>query len=477
MTNEKVMDAMKNISKAKQVDNAELGITQQYKRSLYDSDSSKKAYKNKVFGDRATYNDPISGKTLHKSQNAAQNKYHMKNENGENVSKKWAEHSAETDHVTALKDAHDKAKYNPFLSDSDFKEIMNSEDNYRIIPKSFNTSKGQESDLKIVFKKDSEITVEGKRQIIHDKIKSDITLHSKFAAKTAENMAHEFISGSADTLAQSAIPLTAEAVRHMVNVAQKKESMGEAAKEMGRITMDVAVVGGTNKLLVDAVTKQFLNSNNPALCSLANNNGVAQIITVAAIVKESAVKYVNGEIDGSQFIEEVGEKGMTMTAGMIGGAVGKEIGGWIGLVAGGAFGPGGMLVGYVAGEIVGEVLGAIITTIACGAIVSAYQISKTLDNYKEKEKRTRVLEREALKEMEKQRMVFKTIVQRENRRWDEQIIAGFDEMVSCACEATFNIQGVTEGLDKIMALFGKTVRFKTIEDYESQLSMPLKLKL
>ena len=72
-----------------------LGVTQDYDRSNYDSASAKRTYKEKAFGDSAVITDPTTGEILHKSQTAAQNKYHMKNDDGENISKKWANHSTE----------------------------------------------------------------------------------------------------------------------------------------------------------------------------------------------------------------------------------------------------------------------------------------------------------------------------------------------------------------------------------------------
>ena len=124
------LDAMVTLSNATQIANSNLGITQEYNKEnrdkLWDSTKGKAEYKDNQFGDKQTYNDPITGKILHKSQKASQNKYHMRNEDGELVSSKWAEHSAETDHVNALKDVHDRVKHNPFLTDDDFKEIMNS---------------------------------------------------------------------------------------------------------------------------------------------------------------------------------------------------------------------------------------------------------------------------------------------------------------------------------------------------------------
>lgn len=402
----------------------------------------------------------------------------MKNQDGENISAKWAEHSAETDHVVALKDAHDTAKHNPFLSDDDFKEIMNTDENYRILSKSMNTSKGDKSDIEVIIDKNSDLSAKGKLEVAKGKVKADAALQARFAARTAKNMAGEFASGAADTLVAAAIPLTVESVREMVEVAKGEKTIGDAAKEMRKVVVETAVVGGTNKLLVHAVTTQFLNSNNPMLQNLAGCGGVSQIIATAAIVKESAMRYINGEIDAQEFVEEVGEKGAHMVAGMVGGAVGREIGFWVGATLGSMILPGaGTVAGAVAGEVIGNILGTIITTVACSAILSAYRISKTLDDYKIKERQMRGLEAETVREMENQRNIFKSIVEKENKEWDRQVMKDFDELLGCVCEATFDIDGVTEGLDKVMAVFGKSVRFHTIEEYEAQLSRPLKIRL
>lgn len=473
-------EAAKNLSMMEQQANSSLGITQEYnkenKDKLWDSQKGKTDYKYKMFGDKETYADPISGKVLHKSQKAAQNKYHMKNSEGENISTKWAEHSAETDHINALKDVHDAAKRNPFLSDSDFKEIMNSDGNYRILSKKDNTSKGEQNDWQIITDKDNGMSSEARVQMAKEKIRSDIELQGKFSVRTTKNIGKEFTTGAKDTLVKSVIPLTAEAVRKLCKVASGEESLGDAAKEMGKAVVDIAVAGGTNKLLLDVVNSQLRNSKNAVFSKFANSNEVAQIVTVAIIVKESAVKYINGEIDGNEFIEEVGVKGATMAAGMIGGSVGGEIGAILGGIAGTAALPGvGTAAGVVAGKVIGEILGTIITTVACSAIVSVYNTSKHLNDYKLKESQINRLETEALNEIQNQRDKFRSIVEREHKYWDEEIRDGFDMILSSACEQTFNLQGVTDGLDKILALFGKSTAFKNLDEYEAQLDMLLKL--
>lgn len=463
---------------------SEMGITQEYSKDnrdkLWDSAKGKSEYKDKIFGDKQTIKDPISGKTLHKCQQAAQNKYHMKNSAGEKVSAKWADHSAETDHINALKDVHDIAKHNPFLTDNDFKEVMNSEENYRVISKSDNTSKGAKSDWQIIADKNSGISAEGKVLIAKEKIRSDAALHGKFAVKSAQNAGKEFVSGASDAVVGSAIPLTVEAVKKMIDVAQGKETLADAAKDMGKVTMNVAVTGGANRLLIDTISVQLANSKSALLKNVAQSSTVGQIVAVASIVQESAVRYINGEINGEEFVEEVGVKGAAMAAGMIGGQVGCEIGSLIGGAIGTTLLPGvGTTAGVVAGRVIGEILGAVITTVVCGSIVSVYtsikNTFKSMDDYKIKEGHIKSLESDAIAEIERQRLVFKEIVEREYSRWDNTIQSGLDKMITNSLEESFDLQGITDGLDQILSLFGKSVAFRTREEYEAQLDKPLKL--
>lgn len=467
-----------------QKSNTDMGITREYnsdnRNKLWDSTKGKTEFKNKTFGDKQTIKDPISGKTLHKCQQAAQNKYHMKNGTGEKVSAKWADHSAETDHINALKDIHDVAKHNPFLTDNDFKEVMNSEENYRIISKSDNASKGSKNDWQIITNKNSDISAEGKAVMAKEKIRADAALHGKFAVKTAQNAGKEFISGASDAVIGSAIPLTVEAVKKLIDVAQGKETFADAAKDMGKITAGVAVAGGTNRLLVDTISVQLASSKSAVLKSIANSSAVGQIVAVASIVQESAVRYINGEIDDKEFIEEVGVKGAAMAAGMIGGQVGREIGSLIGGAIGTTILPGvGTAAGIAAGRVIGEILGVVITTVVCGTIVSVYtsvkQTLKGMDDYKLKESRIKRLESDAIAEIERQRSAFKEIVEREYDHWDSTIQSGLEMMIMNSWEESFDLQGVTDGLDKILSLFEKSVMFKSKEEYEAQLDKPLKL--
>ncbi len=449
--------------------NNDLGMTQKYDRKLYDSESAKKKFKDENFGDKQTYKDPISGKVLHKSSKAAASKYHQKNDKGEVVSTKWADHAAETDHIKTLQETHTAAKHNPFLSDADFKEIANCDENFRILPKSLNTSKGSKSDSEYVKTSGKGLSTASKRVLKRGQMKSDAVLHVKFGARTVKNAGSVFVSQAKDSLVASAIPLTVSAVSQLINVAKGNIELKDAAKNVMESGVGIAAVGGSTAVL------EQIAKNIPALNGLTGGT-IAKIIMVGEIVGKSAVRYINGEISEKEFFEEIGTKGKIMAFGMIGGQIGKEMGIWLGSILGTIALPGvGTGVGAIAGEVIGEIIGTIITTIACSVIMSFYNVKKHIDDYKLKEKHIRKLEREALREMANQRNNFKSIVEREFKIWDETVQSGFDMVLRSACEETYNLEGITEGLDKVLSVFGKEVAFKTLEEYEDQLDMPLKL--
>lgn len=52
------------------------------------------------------------------------------------------------------KEAHERYKNNPFLEDQDLKEVLNQKDNYRLISKSMNASKGEKNDFKFIKESD-----------------------------------------------------------------------------------------------------------------------------------------------------------------------------------------------------------------------------------------------------------------------------------------------------------------------------------
>lgn len=271
--------------------NKNLGVTKKYDRSLYDSKKSKDAYKTKVFAGKKTMIDPETGERLHISHKAAKNKY---TRGGAVQSTAWAKHAAETDHVVPLKQVHDKNSKNPFLKDSDIKDVANRSSNYQILSKSKNAAKQDSSDSdKVVMKKASQ-------QMAID-----------FAGKTASSVGSEFWNGSVDALKDSGIPLAIYILDQLSQVQQKEKSPKEAAINIGKFATKVALTGGGTRIAKTAVQNMKPN----ILKSMIEKDAPAQIVAVSLVLKDSVFSYYNGEIDSKEFAKQITSKSMGLIAG------------------------------------------------------------------------------------------------------------------------------------------------------------------
>ena len=312
--------------------------------------------------------------------------------------------------------------------------------------------------------------VRDSKNVVESAVKNTKDIAVVKEAGVTKDVISNGVSGAKDTLVDSAVPLMIDAVNQMCKVASGEKELKEAAKEFGKDTMKVAVAGGTKNAVEQAVGKSSL------LAGRVCPNTVNQIVTVACIVQKSASRYIDGEINGKEFIQEVGQEGTVMVAGMIGGEVGKEIGTLFGAVAGTMLGPAGVIVGSSAGAVVGQVLGTVISTVACSALISVYNVAKSINRCSLQDQQVRRLEREALHAIKNQREKFIKIVQNENLRWDQTVRQGFDQMLTCACKETFDMRGTVEGLDMILGLFGQKAAFHDISEYENQLDQTITLK-
>lgn len=433
-----------------------LGVTQDYDRSNYDSTKAKKDFKDSVFGDSETITDSYTGETLYKSHKKAKEQYDSE----------YSEHAAEADHINSLKSVHDKVKKNPFLSDDDVKEIANTKENFRVLSKHDNTSKGKKSDFTVISDPDSSFSLKGKVKYTGEKVKSDVVLTGKFTARTVENIGGLAVDSAKESVENNAMVFVRYGVDHIVDVATGEESLEDAVTGFG--TLAVETVGKD-------IAKDFIDTalvNNALYQSLKSSGALGELIQVGTMVAESASRLIDGEITAEEFVLEIGDKGATMVAQMIGGEVGAIVGEIIGISAGGILGAG-------VGKVIGRAIGTMVATVACNVVIAIrtniINNLKSLDDYKLKEKAIHKLETEAIAEMEYQRQKFRNIVESEYQKWDENIEAGFDMMMSSACQEIYDLQGITDGLDRILSVFGKSVMFKNLDEYESQLDMPLKL--
>lgn len=446
--------------------NPDLGITQEYNKvnrdRLWDSPEAKKAYKKSVYKDKKSYSDPISGNKLVSSQSAAQNKYGMRNSSGENISSAWGNHAPETDHIVSLKKLHHRLKCNPFLSDKDFKEIANKKQNFRVLSKSLNASKGEKSDLQVAFDLKRHLSIEGRATLIAETVNSEVYVATTLSAKTLRNIGTEFSSGAVSGMEASAIPLLVYGIQNICQVASGEKTMEEAGKDMKQMAGTVVVSGGGLQLAADVMAVANHTGSELLKSVLSNSNEISQIISITFLVKDSFVKLINSEISATEFFDEIGEKGV----GLIGGTIGT-------MAASSAMAaliPTAMAAGPAAFSIVAAgFVSAIVISTVCTEI---YRYSTSLKNayldigkkHQRKIASINHIANEAIVEIQHQQTVLKTMIDSTFNEWDKQFESGFHSIL----EATYNnnFELLSSGLNTILNVFGETVMFKTMDEFD-----------
>lgn len=72
---------------------------------------------------------------------------------------------------------------------------------------------------------------------------------------------------------------------------------------------------------------------------------------------------------------------------------------------------------------------------------------------------------QALYVMKQERTILKEIISEEYGHWDEQFNIGFEEIFNSAVLNDSN--GIANGIDRILNVFGENVRFKNNEEFDA----------
>ena len=134
-------------------------------------------------------------------------------------------------------------------------------------------------------------------KLVGDHAKAKVSITANTTVRTVNNMGNEFKSGAVNSLELSAIPLMVEGVHNLYLVANGEKKFEEAAKDMGKLTTNIALTGGGRQVITTGLDNTLKNKSSELLKKIGNSNQVTQIITIALILKDSVIKYVNGEID------------------------------------------------------------------------------------------------------------------------------------------------------------------------------------
>lgn len=304
---------------------------------------------------------------------------------------------------------------------------------------------------------------QGKAKITVSKkfVKTEEQLN-EFVLNTSKNVGNEFINGATEALAMSAIPLTINAVNQITKVAQGELEVSEAAKNIGKTTIEVATAGGAENAAVEFVNTSLKNSSSQLMNNIAQNNCLSKIITVSLVVKDAAFRYINGEIDEIEFIDEIGENGTKMVSGIIGSKIGGDVGGLVGIFVGTFALPGvGSATGFIVGEAIGKAVGAMIATIACGSIMASFnsaevmaecrrQISKQID--------------ETIIALERANIELAKMANQSATIKRQKIQSGYEKILIGAMSN--NYVDINKGIAETLEVYGGSLLFETQDDFD-----------
>ena len=293
----------------------------------------------------------------------------------------------------------------------------------------------------------------GKIKVVTDHVKASSNIKLNSAIKTTTNIGQQFSKGMRNRLKDSSFNLMSKGVNDLVLVACGEKDFEEAAKEMLLYSSKEVAIGGAKEVykysksniqsrIINKGSNQALKAlsgANDLLRKITESNEILMLIEAGKIVAGSFIKYINGEINGEEFFNEIGQKGVELIASTAGAIIGQAL---------------------IPIPVVGAVIGSMIASFASGEI---FKYAKTLKDHEKNAEEVERLANSALSEMKKQRQILKDIIRDELKVFDENVNRGFDVIYSAMFSD--DMEEFAEGLNIILSVVNEEVEFKTQQEF------------
>ena len=443
----------------------ELGVSDAYERRRYDDIAKRRKYQNDIFGDKKTHDDYLTGNTLHKNAKMARNKYKGN----------ATQHSGDMDHITPIAYVHSVARYIPVLTDEDIKQAVNREANLRLTPASINRAKGDKTNFSAAVDSVRQGDIGTAVKQVGDGVVSAASVGTELAARASVNTGEYIVKstykhahglpgtvtdgmtaagkgvetaaeGAAGALESAEVYLAVAAAQNLVLLSQGKISKKEAAKNMVHMTAGIARYGATERLAAESLKQIAANTKNQLAKTALHSNVATQVGVVAATLAISVIASVcNGEeIDSEQLFHEVFDNTLGSFTGIL------EIAGALLPIPG-----------------VSEVIAAgLLVTSVCSLIYSICNTEmESTVRLDRRAARVRAIEQQALREMAYQRDLLHSLIEADKQEWNDHMEAGFEAIFAGALAN--DVEAMAGGLDRILVLMHKEVKFKTLQEFDA----------
>ena len=424
----------------------------QTRKAIYDDGSAHHAAMDRAFADGKTVRDPYTGAELVKKQRDAKMQF------GE----EWQNHAAEADHIDPLSQVAKRTSKNPFLTESDVREIGNADDNFQVLSRKLNqTSKtaGKGGSTQQEWADDATRmdgvadsiengeTIDTVRKRIKDTGKAAEKRNDRRAfqkgVKNAVGTAHE--AGKAGATNAGVTAVTMSGIMNLVSVI-KGEKSGEDAvtdtiKDGGKAAVTGYAMGGG----LTVVSQSLSYSSSEFIQALAKNNVPGKVITAVMVTGDTLKKWGEGEITTQECLIQLGDKGLNMATMGYSMAVGQAL-----------------IPIPIVGGAVGALVGSMLTSNLYNGLINDLQ-TKQLEH----EERMRIIaECNAAAEQSR----------RFREELEEYLDAYFQEYRTCFNDALSSMQlayemgdadGVIAGANDITRKLGGKVNYETVEEFKS----------
>ena len=278
--------------------------------------------------------------------------------------------------------------------------------------------------------------------------------HPKLStAKDVVNISHR--AGIETAKTSAAIGGTVSMIQNMVALYKGEIETEQALKNVAKDTACTAFVGYTTGFAGSALKGAMQNAGNTTIRSLSKTNLPATVVTCSVAVGKSLKKYFNGEINGVECFQELGEQGTGMISSAMFATIGQAV---------------------IPVPVVGAMIGSMI-----GYTISSASYGMLLESLKEKElahDRRIAIEKECEENIRLIREYRQELEENIRKYLGTHMVLfnnAFDELKSSL--KIGDVDGVIAGSNKISTALGKEVQFNNFEQFDDFMSSDKSLKL
>lgn len=409
-------------------------------RKLYDDGKAKARIKQRDFNNNSVVKDPYTGMKLELKHNDAKIKY------GED----WAWHAAEADHKTPIENVFNDNKNNPWISNSDLKEIINSDKNLETVSKKFNATKKENTNKGLLSNEETakklNISDEKAKNAVkrgEDSRKAILRESRNTSVKNALKTGHE--AGKYGAKSAGVTTLTMSGIMNAVAVIKGEKDSGQAIADTLKDGGKAAITGYTMSGGLTVASHSLSNSSSKFIQGLVKSNVPGKVITAVIVTGDTLKKWGDGEITTQECLIELGDKGLNMATMGYSMAVGQTL-----------------IPIPIVGSAVGALVGSMLTSTYYNNLINTLQ-TKELEH---QERQKIIAESHAAAE---QARAFREELESYLESYFKDYKDCFDEALS-SMRFAFQVgdaDGIIAGANKITRKLGGQVQYESVEEFKN----------